>query len=233
MPYDRCVTENVYYLISKVIIVVTLTAKIQKKNGERNMNKKSLVTMLASLGLVAVIGVGATFAYFTDTDDIKNIIKTGHVAVKLTETDGTEITDEGMEFDDVLPGQVLDKDPTITVEDNSADCYIRLKYEVVSEDESISSTALQGVQPNIDTTVWKYNSADGYYYYQEVCSAKDSIKFFTTVTIPEGWGNNEADGTFNIVIKGDAVQADAVTRDANGFWSATVEEYNGTETYTN
>ena len=48
------------------------------------MKKRNLLISLLSLALVAVIGVGATLAYFTDkTDTKKNTFTTGKVDIVL------------------------------------------------------------------------------------------------------------------------------------------------------
>ena len=41
-------------------------------------NKRIIITIMAAV-LVAVIGVGATLAYFTDSDEAKNVLTLGAV----------------------------------------------------------------------------------------------------------------------------------------------------------
>ena len=49
------------------------------------MNKKRVTALAVSLSLVAVIGIGATLAYFTDQTDTQNVINMGHVDIDLVE----------------------------------------------------------------------------------------------------------------------------------------------------
>ncbi len=47
------------------------------------MKKKKILTMVAAVALVAVIGVGATLAYFTDKDSKTNVVTMGKVDIDL------------------------------------------------------------------------------------------------------------------------------------------------------
>ena len=54
------------------------------------MNKKRVTALAVSLSLVAVIGIGATLAYFTDQTDTQNVINMGHVDIDLVEHEITQ-----------------------------------------------------------------------------------------------------------------------------------------------
>ena len=92
------------------------------------MKKRNLLISLLSLALVAVIGVGATLAYFTDKTDVKNnVFTTGMVDITLTDTSDSEKateTETGIFFDEVMPGDLLDKNVYITVDKDSAPAYV-------------------------------------------------------------------------------------------------------------
>ena len=88
------------------------------------MNKKSLITMLVALCLVGAVGVGATLAYFTDKAEVENKVAMGHVDIDLYETENGEETAEGLEFTNIVPGDVLEKDPTVRVAQDSEDCFV-------------------------------------------------------------------------------------------------------------
>ena len=49
------------------------------------MKNKKLKTLVASLALVGAIAVGATLAYFTDSQEAVNTITMGHVDIDLDE----------------------------------------------------------------------------------------------------------------------------------------------------
>lgn len=180
------------------------------------MNKKKILVMLSAVTLVAVIGIGATLAYFTDKDAATNVITMGHVDIDLDEPnfDPTPDGEKDNKIEDIVPGQEIVKDPTITVAEDSQDAYIRAKIEF-SDNLSAEQQAdlLEGI--NVDFTVW-FLGADGYYYYKDVVSAGNKVVLFDTVVIPEKWGNEVADVTFEINISAEAIQADYFEPERNG-----------------
>ena len=200
------------------------------------MKKKSIITMVAALALVGAIGVGSTLAYFTDSDAASNVVTMGHVDITLTETSGDEevvITDEGLAFDHIVPGDVLSKEPVITVADDSENCYLRAKVVIDGLDE-INGDYADELLANIDINgkQWKLGD-DGYFYYQSEVTAEDVVTLFTTVTIPTAWGNEAADEEFTIAITAEAIQADNFTpataedeKTITGWGDVTVKTYN-------
>ena len=185
--------------------------------------------MVAALALVGAIGVGSTLAYFTDNDAATNVVTMGHVDIDLTEKSGDEITDEGLTFDHIVPGDVLSKEPVITVGSNSEDCYLRAKVVV----EGLDATHVADLfkDNNIDIQNGWVLSTDGYYYYQSKVTAEDAVSLFKTVTIPTAWGNEAADEEFTIAITAEAIQADnftpatTSTGEINGWNGVTAETY--------
>lgn len=182
------------------------------------MRNKKLITMVASLALVAVVGIGATLAYFTDRDEATNVITMGHVDIDLEEPNFPG-GPEGGEIENVVPGDEITKDPTVTVQEGSEDAYIRVKLNIVSDDVDFPAEYLAQLLAknadgtykylNIDTTVWA--EADGYFYYNQVVKAGQQVVLFDTVTIPAEWNNTVADKSFKIEITAEAIQADNVT----------------------
>lgn len=170
------------------------------------MNRKKLLVLLTSLTLVAAVGIGATLAYFTDSDAATNVITMGHVDVELDEPNfDTEDGEDDKTIEDVTPGQEIVKDPTITVKEGSEDAYIRAKIEMTGLTDEQAAELLANI--NIDTTKW-YLGTDGYYYYNAVVKAGESAVLFDKVVIPENWGNEVADLTFEIIVSAEAIQAD-------------------------
>lgn len=180
------------------------------------MKKKKLGMTLASLVLVGLIGIGATLAYFTDQDSATNVITMGHVDIELTEPNFEGGIDGG-EIKDVTPNQTIVKDPTITVKADSESAYLRAKVEF----DGLTDEQIEQLLPNISfRDEWKL-STDGYYYFQyAVGKAEVDQKFvlFDTVKIPETWGNEVANTSFDIIVTAEAIQADNFkpTRDDNG-----------------
>lgn len=207
------------------------------------MKNKKLLTAATSVALVAVVGVGATLAYFTDNDSTTNTVTMGHVDINLTETtnanEGEEPTaidpDAGMQFTNVMPGDVLSKILRITVQPGSQNAYIRVQMDIEAADEDITAEDLQLLEAMLREQIvsgdWYFDGE--YYYYANEMEAADSVDFFRTVNIPAEWGNNTADGSFTIDLVAEAIQAENVTPDRNsigkitGWPEAVIEEYTG------
>lgn len=169
------------------------------------MKTNKIALFALSLVAVAAIGVGATLAYFTDSTSVGNVITMGNVDVELTEPKYSEIADDNNEITNVVPNQLITKDPTITVAEGSEDCYIRTKIEFENLDETQQADLLTGI--NIDNNKW-YLSEDGYYYYNTKMEAGESVEFFDEVQIPETWGNEVTNISIGLNISAEAIQAD-------------------------
>ena len=177
------------------------------------VNKKKLTAGVAAL-ILCITGVTyGTLAYFTDKDTRANVITIGHVTGTLTETDEHMRDDNttGKDNTNVKPGEVLDKDPTVTLDKESEDAYVRvsINYEGLTKEQALA------IENNLDISAGWTKSEDGYYYYNEILSNKtgaiNSSKVFSKVTIPTEWGNEIAGITFNINVKAEFIQSDNFT----------------------
>lgn len=155
------------------------------------VNKKKLIAGVAAL-ILCITGVTyGTLAYFTDKDTRANVITIGHVTGTLTETDEHMRDDNttGKDYTNVKPGDVLDKDPTVTLDKESEDAYVRvsINYDGLTKEQALA------IENNLDISAGWTKSEDGYYYYNEILSNKtgaiNSSKVFSKVTIPTEWGN--------------------------------------------
>ena len=126
--------------------------------------KKTLITVLVTV-IVCFSVIGTTYAWLMDkTQTITNTFTAGDIKIKLEETTGSEYK--------MIPGITLTKDPTVTVEKNSEDCWLFVKI-----------TKSQ----NFDTFV-TYEMADGWteigtgsgVYYRSV-DLKDSDQEFAVI----------------------------------------------------
>lgn len=202
------------------------------------MNKKKLIMLLSSIALIAVVGVGATLAYFTDsTETMSNIITTGNVNITISENkvelaeDGVEyeLTDEvvsledevkGVSYGNIMPGQTLPKNPTISLQGDSRDAYVRATVTVVPDVDIEEPTAddlayeanLANLQSQLITSItgtgdWVLG-VGGKLYFQDILTKDNAAKLFDTVVIPTTWANNSSGRTFSIRIQAEAVQAD-------------------------
>lgn len=178
------------------------------------MNKKKLGLLVLSLVLIATIGVGATLAYFTDADKATNTITMGHVDIDLDEPN-YDPEDDDDTVEDIVPGQVITKDPTITVAEDSQDAYIRA---IITLSNNLTVDQAKELMAGITILDGWFLAEDGYYYYKDVVTAGDEVVLFKEVKIPEKWGNEVADLTFTIDVSAEAIQAEGFepTKDANG-----------------
>lgn len=93
------------------------------KHGEnrRSVSSKAFVVMLA---LVLALGcaVGGTIAWLTKTTDpVTNTFTYGNIDITLEETTQNPYK--------IVPGQKIDKDPTVTVKAKSETCWLFVKVE--------------------------------------------------------------------------------------------------------
>lgn len=107
------------------------------------MKKKSLITMLLSLALVAIIGTGATLAYLSaNSNKVINTFTVGSGydednSLYLDEVDiaTPNITDRtmtGNRYTEILPGDTVSKDPTVHFT-QGPDSYIFVKVTGMNE----------------------------------------------------------------------------------------------------
>lgn len=93
------------------------------------MTKKKILVLALTVAMAAILVVGGSLAYLTDTKTADNTFTMGDVKIKLDETDvnnptGDRVTSNTYDNDDVYPGAVVTKDPIVhNVGKNSA--YIR------------------------------------------------------------------------------------------------------------
>lgn len=155
------------------------------------MKKKSLVTMLASVALVAVVGVGATLAFLSDsTGTLVNTFSTTtgytgedqavEIQESILEEDGTygDKTSYGVDgftgnaYTDLLPGDSVTKDPNVLLGEESIDSYVFIKLEgadalaAVDRDGDLkadfSITGFSSKWEKVDGS----EGLDGYYVYK-------------------------------------------------------------------
>ena len=81
---------------------------------------KKIFAIALCVAMLAIVVVSGTMAYFTDNDSKTNIFTMGKVEIELEEPD-YEPVDGKLK---VFPGQSYAKNPTITVEEGSEDCYL-------------------------------------------------------------------------------------------------------------
>lgn len=187
--------------------------------------RTKLITAAVSLG--ALMTVGGTLAWFTDSETATNTVTTGNVDVKITEALPTEEQQEeggftatangleGITYEGIEPGTVIPKDPVIQYV-GASDAYVRYKVEVAGiPEENLKNVRFS--QGGIDVTD-QIMAMDGEYIYSTEIfkqgdfvthgeSVQDASALFTEVVFN---GGNELANLQDIAI---TIQADAIQAD--------------------
>ena len=201
------------------------------------MRKKSLVSMVAAMGLVAAIGVGATLAFlsaetktltntFTFTDQGIDLrldeakVVNGEATNDRNEYDASD-KDRTQDYGKVLPGATLPKDPMVTVEANSINCYVFASItDPTTDDVTIVDlnttdwqeiTAIDGyiITPAANTKYYVYKGALATNMIVPTSSADRPLgKLFEHVKIADVPKAAQGASLGNLVIKSAAIQSD-------------------------
>ena len=215
------------------------------------MAKKKALAAILAVALIVCVAIGASLAYLQDKTEVAtNVFTLGKVDIKLDEAvvddDGVatdERTEEGNDNYHLLPGQTVDKDPTVTVLGGSEECYVRVFvtldhadviYQIYQAHDMTLDSALDFFG-GYDDSIWvpvSMSSADisdgkltvEFRYYDTVpYSAEDTElePVITTVTLPAFVNNTDTallpDG-FNVDVYAEAIQAKGFD-DADAAWA--------------
>ncbi len=210
------------------------------------MKTKTKALVLACCAVLLVVTtVFVTVAYLTDTDTVTNTFTVGNVSITLDEakvgTDGKKIDGEGAErvktnSYKLVPGRVVDKDPTVTVLSGSETAYIRMLVTVNKKDalDAIGVSDLTAVFGGYNSSNWTYveNVEDEtndqrvyeFRYKETVSGANGNVvldALFDTVTVPGAITSEQMKTLSDLEIKvvANAIQAEGFA-DANAAWSA-------------
>ena len=92
--------------------------------------KKKIIVAIVALVLAIVCAVGGTLAWLSmKTEAIVNTFTYGDINITLTETDSREDGDSDVLTNSykMVPGNKIAKDPKVTVEEGSEDCWLFVK----------------------------------------------------------------------------------------------------------
>ena len=210
--------------------------------------KKKLMTVLA-LVLVIAMSVAGTYAYLTSQDTVTNTFTVGNVAITLDEAEvdanGNVVSNDRVDANSykLLPGHKYTKDPTIHVDANSEDCFIRAKVTLTNADKWIAIAAnyadgkIENIIKGTDDNLWWVSgpqvNEDGTVTYTFVYKNEakaESLKrvwqsgtdgndlvLFNQIVIPEGLTNEEIATVANteITVVAEAIQADGFAESSN------------------
>ena len=191
--------------------------------------KKKVTAIALAVCILAVAVIGATMAYFTDTDSKTNTFTFGKVDIDLTEdsTDedgavkGNKSTDGGITYPGVLPGLVYSKVPTVTVKSDSLAAWVIITATVPTVYDwdglfngSIDMANFTKVKKTVgENTVY-------YFYANAAVTAGSSVTPFTKVKINPALTQNDVAKKFDMVINAYAIQKDGFSSAEAAFAAA-------------
>lgn len=200
-------------------------------------HSKKILALAMSIAVVASIAAAGTLAYLTSNGSVTNTFNVGeqgNVSIKLDEEDNTKTdgsrTETGNTYDHTVPGATFDKDPTVTVNANSAASWVYMAVQnnmgqseldkadgsketvynatyaiddawtAVTEAE-LASVGFEGNLP-ADTVIYKHDQVAAATTDTKLDALFDSVTIDSRLTTsPEG----------TILVKAFAIQAEEVT----------------------
>lgn len=195
------------------------------------MNKKK--TIIAAIVLLLVLLVGGAIAYFTDTTEkMTNTFTIGKVDIELTEPTWTSTGKAKAES--IMPGDVIEKDPTVKVATDSEDAWVFIKIEVpcLNNDELFTYVPDGAWAELTEATDAKACPSSGYgvathvYGHTAFMTKNDTATLFSTVTFA-----NITDGDYGLLVEAGktsldipvtayAIQKDNVAGATDAVWNA-------------
>ena len=141
------------------------------------MKKKQVRNLVVALGLVAALGGGATLALLSAQSNVvtntftvgKNLqdsdLKLDEYALNTDNRTANKDTERviNLAFDNLMQGDVLDKDPTVQIKSDAAECYMFVKIT------GLDALKEKGITVNWNSSWAKADGQstflDGIYYY--------------------------------------------------------------------
>ena len=124
---------------------------------------RKILAMAACAILLVCISVGATVAYLTSTDEVKNTFTVGNIKITLDEAkvdgEGKALTGtvaERVKKNDyhLFPGHVYDKDPIVHVDANAENCYLFVKVVNGIADLESKATGYKSIATQMTENGW-------------------------------------------------------------------------------
>lgn len=198
------------------------------------MTNKNLAKTVTGLALVGCLGVGATLAYLSDQSSLTNTFAISENGINITldelvyGSENGERTEVGNNYTDLVPNQVVVKDPQVHVEPNSVNANVFVKVDNPNTNltiKGLNTEAWQEVKKEGTATYYVYKLGAGAAEvgdtYSVVPTSKqrqDLEKVFEHVQVANL--TSTANVTFqDIKVYAAAVQADSVT-DVDAFNTA-------------
>lgn len=192
--------------------------------------KKKITAIALVVCLVAVAIVGGSLAYFTDTEEATNTFEVGNVDITLTEPNWDAALKEDAKAATLIPGRVIAKDPTITVEATSQRAYTFMKVQLSADFVDLLTKYATAQKIDLNTEAGQKALIDAWFSSKVqpkimkqdptdnsvilgVLSPKnpgDTVTYFDAVTVPADVDGDmiKANGNYKIYITAYAIQAE-------------------------
>ncbi len=164
-------------------------------------------------GVLALLAVSGSVAYFVATGTAQNIISTGGVGIQLYELadpEGDGNTTPFLGLVNVMPGMTYSK--ILYVENtDTGEVWVRMKVSLAAELE----TGAEVIVPNYNEYIllggiggnWSLGT-DGYYYYGSMLSSGEATEpLFSNVTFSAMLPNEYQGAKFKLMVAAEATQA--------------------------
>ena len=106
------------------------------ENKKRSISTKTFAILLAVMLVIGCMAGGTIAWLFSTSNEVENTFTYGDVNITLTETTGANYT--------IVPGVDITKDPKVTVDANSVDCYLFVKVTKDTFAEAVSWNPADG-----------------------------------------------------------------------------------------
>lgn len=192
--------------------------------------KKKVTAIALAVCILAVAVIGATMAYFTDTDSKTNTFTFGGVDIELTEKSekdeqnkihaGTE-KNGGFTYDTVLPGLVYSKVPTVKVVKGPAWVVVTVTVPTIYDHADF----FNGTANETDFAMVKKVVGENtvyYFYAKNPVNPNGSVTPFTEVKINPALTQNDVKNlpTFNVVVNAYGIQKEGFDDAKSAFAAA-------------
>ena len=180
--------------------------------------KKRIFTIALIAALAAILVVGGTMAFFTDTKTKDNTFTIGNVSIDLDEPNW-----DPDDTDNKYPGEVIAKDPQVK-NTGANDAFVRIKVEGL---DSLKNAGLSSNDIELLNMSDKWVEKDGYYYYTvKLAAGETTPALFDSIKIPVDTTGDASHMTIDVKVTSEAVQADGIgiadpTVDQIADWFAT------------
>ncbi|MDO5425926.1 MAG: hypothetical protein Q4F41_19675 [Eubacteriales bacterium] len=172
------------------------TRRVRRRRAER----RGCLLLLACL-LFAAGGL----SFYLRGESYSNVKTTGQVSIEIVEPEADRLRkEEGLAGEQVWvkPGEVILKDPTIVIREDSRDACLRVKILI----SGLNGRLMEELEEGIDFDDGWEKREDGYYYYEKVAKAGEQVTVFRQIQVPENWEELAEEPYFRIEIQAEAVE---------------------------